>query len=119
MSIQQIRDQAREAVHAKFADAAIYRAPDQTVSSCTVRRSVATLMSDVGDLGGLSGIGNAGFASTAEREYICTFLRREVTPQRGGVIEFDDGMSFRIERVHRPYGITISVDVELLTYADL
>ena len=115
MSIQQIRDQAREAVHAKFADTAVYRAPDSTLTSCTVRRTVASTVNDVGDLGGLSGIGNAGFASTAERGYVGTFLRREVTPQRGGVLEFDDGMIFRIERVHPPYGLTISVEMELLS----
>ena len=109
-----IKERARKQVHEAFSYRATYYAPGSiTPIPCNARRTVARKALDVGDLGGLSGIGNAGFASTIERSFDATFLRSELpNPQRGGRIEFEDGMVFRIETVLPDYGQTVTVEIE-------
>jgi hypothetical protein len=115
MSIKTVKDQARRAIHETFAESALYRDTlTATPVPCTVRITMTPLVNDVGDLGGLSGIGNSGFASTGEREYRLTFLREEIDPVRGAVVEIIDGITFRVERVNPPYGLTVEVEVEVI-----
>ncbi len=112
MSIADIKTQARQDVHGAFAYSAKYTSPTGGIVSCNVRRSISSVGQN-GDLGGLSGIGNAGFASNLERQSTATFLVSELSGvQRGGTIEFEDGLLFRIATVHPPYGISITADIE-------
>lgn len=113
--IAEIKLKARRGVHDAFAFSAEYTSPAGVAISCNVKRNMGNVGAN-GDLGGLSGIGNAGFASNLERQSTAVFLVEEVPDvQRGGILEFEDGLRFRIATVHPPYGISITAEIEHLS----
>lgn len=88
-----IKRQARLAVHTAFTWPAVYTPPDVGAVSVPVSVRRHTKILSEGDQNG------AGFAVVREDVNRIVFLASEVTPERKGVVEFEDGFRYAIDLI--------------------
>lgn len=110
MSIRDLRDQARNDLHAELAFPAHYHSADrQTVLDCTIRHHSNELRQ-----GNLTGFGLDGPAELVSQapEIVC--LVAQVTPERGGVFAVSATEMYAVETPPVQDGITYKVEVSTM-----
>ena len=106
MGIKEIKDQARATLHGSMSYPALYTAPGSSAPiDCNVRLHITSHL----DMGAWQQ--SDGFAVMAEQPTKVVFLRSEVVPERGGVVELGDGTKYRVDRPLPAYGITQTAEV--------
>ena len=105
-NLDDIRDQSRAAIHAKFAlPAVISDSGGSAIGTAHVRLHLA-------DSRAFGDLDREGFAQVIEDVNRMIFLTAEAKPERKGVVEMDDGRQYVIDTVQPSLdGLTVSCDV--------
>ncbi len=108
---QRQKDEAQLAVHRQFALPATYTAPGVGASPVVVYVRHHTRIATFGDLD------REGFAQTVDDVNQIIFDTCEATPEKRGVVEFDDGRRYKIDLVQPATGRFARCDVAALRSA--
>lgn len=102
---QRQKDEAQLAVHRQFALPATYTPPGVGASPVVVQVRHHTRVATYGDLD------REGFAQTVDDVNQIIFDTCEATPEKRGVVEFEDGRRYKVETVQPQLGRFVRCDV--------
>lgn len=109
MTLRQIKQQAREALHRAFQVRALYLAGDDDPVICYIR--VHTKADALGDMRGTS----LGYAERQEVVPKLIFWREELDPDNNAIVVVSADEAYRIDNVVPKDGPTVTVEVVSLS----